>query len=103
MPTYTYQCSNPHCQQIEDQRRPVLGRNIARVCDVCNWGLLKRVFTPTVNLIVPGHFMLDKDWAMPEKGDPAWENMSPAGARGGIHTQRTPSLKDEFDKVKQWG
>lgn len=99
MPTFEYRCEE--CGYQFDKVTTVALRD-CMACPHCD-GITERIFTPTANLIVPGHFMLDKDWAMPEKGDPAWANMSPAGARGGIHSQRTPTLRDEFDKVKNWG
>lgn len=99
MPTYEYRCEE--CGLKFDKTVRVAQRNCV-ACPSCD-GITERLFTLSISIVIPGHFMLDRTWAEPPPGDPAWANMSPAGARGGIHTQRTPSLKDEFEKVKNWG
>lgn len=98
MPVYEYKCEE--CGLKFDKTVSVALRDCV-ACPHCD-GITGRIFTPTLSIVIPGHFMLDRGWADPPPGDPAWANMSGPGSRSQIHKPRTKTLRQEFDEVTQW-
>lgn len=74
MPIYTYQCGR--CRHQTDRRMAVGLRDTVMVCPACDEGLAKRVFAPTVNIVVPEHFRHMQADFLPRPDDTAaWENL----------------------------
>jgi putative FmdB family regulatory protein len=91
MPIYEYRCDS--CRRHFEARQPVLLRDAAR----CECGIrAERVFTPTSQILIPAAFGLPMDWA-----GTGGEGQSLSG-RSQIKKPRTETLKQAFDKVKQW-
>lgn len=99
MPRYDYTCS--HCGTAFEAYRPVAERLYA-ACPACPHEA-ERVFTPTRYLVVPAHFKLMISDTLPDPDDKAgWENRG-TGNNSQVTRPRTPSLREAFDKVKDWG
>lgn len=76
MPIYTYRCEE--CGLDQDLYAPAERRDETRICRHCD-GDAERVFTPTANIVVPTAFGMRKNWHLPPRGHPSWENMHREG------------------------
>jgi putative FmdB family regulatory protein len=96
MPTYTYRCAR--CGFAETRFRAVIDRDEPAVCR-CG-GEARRIFDKPAAIVVPAHFALPADWAMPDKADaPAWENLGESGRNNSsVHEKRPERFKSYFDR-----
>lgn len=78
MPLYDYECMDFECGRTFEVWMPVDRRDEHPKCPTCNekgW----RVFSPTVNILVPEHFRHNQRDFLPPKGDPAWAGIQMGG------------------------
>lgn len=90
MPLYDWECSN--CGTAFAASSTIADRDDPYDCPLC-FGVAERKFSPSTNIVIPGHFRLSADWALPDAGDTAgWE------ARGNRSQQTAPKRED----FKSW-
>ena len=94
MPKYLYRCGT--CGREIEMWRPVDLRNLVRFCPEPCDGLVKRVFTPTANIMVQEHFRHNQRDFVPEKGDPKWDDLVPVSE---VKERQSREVQDGFKKA----
>ena len=93
MPLYRYVCTR--CGQGFDAKASVAARD-EMGCECAARAM--RIFEPTANIVVPGHFRLDASWCLPDKDDKAaWEGIG-SGNGSQTHAPKTESFGDYFTR-----
>ena len=65
------------------------------LCPHCTNHVTRRVFTPTVNILVPEHFRHNQRDFLPEKVDPAWNKIEMGS---GSQSHAKPSAGEQLAK-----
>ena len=99
MPLYRYVCTK--CGDGFDAKSAVDERDVMS----CACGFqAARVFQPTANISVPGHFRMEAGWHLPDRDDKAaWDGIG-AGNGSQTHAPKAESFTDYFERtVNQFG
>lgn len=92
MPLYDWKCHNWACgHEFED--RASMGET-RLLCPVCGW-TADRQFSPNKNILIPGHFKMDRGWHLPPEGSSG----SDPSLNSRVHAPKRTTFKEQFDKA----
>jgi putative FmdB family regulatory protein len=90
LPTYDWKC------EVCDMRFEAQGQMSCawHECPLCGDGFAVKQFSPNKNILIPGHFRMDRGWHLPPEGSQA---TSP-DANSRVQAKPRESFKQKFDK-----
>jgi len=95
LPIYLFTCDS--CKCVGERFRPVEQRDEVEFCPHCEPGLMKRVFVPTANVVVPAHFRIEANWCLPDADDTAGWDARQGGSQR--HAPPTEDFQQYFERT----